>query len=322
MVKTALLAAADREIGQFPTLIEAVLNQFRHKYPSQLLSIVAAYSLQASVSRDGAVKPWNKEISQHHIEVMQALALTLTEPEWGNEPPTGTDVQATMEHINAMAEAYHLRRLKALEKEVDPQARAIISLQERLRLQTQAVRNWGSYSQVVRISTDIYSPLDDAIRGKLGFSASDLISAAHAMGSMLEDRLNERMRWLSRVYREHKPRKMAQIYYKHHPSIVGDPDEFVKIIPAGATRQQVFSMILQHADLLLEDAMTFAAEDVAEIAGLSTEVTKRVMIALAKAPGDLRGENPEYFFMGNPVWDFPLVSVSDSVLLSDSPGNL
>ena len=53
---------------------------------------------------------------------------------------------------------------------------AVISLQERLRLHTQAVRSWGSYSQVIRVSTELYAPMDDAIRAKLGFSASELIT--------------------------------------------------------------------------------------------------------------------------------------------------
>src|SRR5258707_1384853 len=126
-----------------------------------------------------------------------------------------------------------------------------MSLQERLRLQTQAVRNWGSYSQVIRMSTELYAPLDDAIRAKLGFSSSDLITTAQHMVSMLEGRINERHRWLSRVFREHKPRKIVRAYYKNHPLIEGDPEEFIKNILGCATREQVLAMLLQHADLLL-----------------------------------------------------------------------
>ena len=137
--------------------------------------------------------------------------MTLTLDEWGRRPATSADVTAAMETMKALADAYHHRRFRAVEKESDEQARAVLFMQERIRIQTQAVRNWGSYSQMIRMSTELYAPLDDAIVGKLGFSASDLITTAQHMVSMLESRSNERLRWLSRVRREYNPRKMVQV---------------------------------------------------------------------------------------------------------------
>lgn len=129
------------------------------------------------------------------------------------------------------------------------------------------------------------------------------------MVGLLEERSSERMRRLGQVFREHKPRKIAKAYYKNHPHLKGDANEFIKAMPPGATRENVMAAILQHADLSVEEIMTFTAESVAAGTGLPSDVTERVLTALGKEPGAFRDGNPEHFFMTNPVWDFPIVIV-------------
>lgn len=167
-LKAALLAVAEREAETFPKLLKTMLDQLRGKYPPMLISIVVAYSLQATVTNDGQYRTLSTDVLQHHVEVMQALAMTLTRNEWGSEPVIFADANTAMETLKALANGFYYRRFKALEKEGDEQARAILSLQEKLRLFTQAVRNWGSFSQVIRISTELFAPLDAAIKAKVG----------------------------------------------------------------------------------------------------------------------------------------------------------
>jgi hypothetical protein len=308
-LKAALLVVAQREAESFPKLLQTMLDQLREKYPPMLISIVVAYTLQATVTKDGQFKTLSSDVLQHHIEVMQALAMTLTRKEWGSEPVIFADANTAMETLKALANGFHYRRFKALEKEGDAQTRAILSLQEKLRLFTQAVRNWGSLSQVVRISSELYAPLDTAIKAKMGFSASELILTADHMVDLLEERSNERLKRLGRVFREHKPRKIAQAYYKCYPHLEGSADEFIKAIPPGATRENVIAAILQHADLSVEDTMTFTAESVAVGTGLSPDVTERILTALGGEPGAFKDSVPEHFFMSNPVWDFPVIKL-------------
>jgi hypothetical protein len=308
-LKGALLAVAEREAEAFPKLLETMLNQLRGKYPPMLISIVVAYSLQAAVTEDGRYETLSSDVLQHHVEVMQALAMTLTREEWGSEPVIFADANAAMETLKALASGFHYRRFKALEKERDTQARAILSLQEKVRLYTQAVRNWGNFSQVIRISRELYAPLDAAIGAKMGFSASELILTADHMVDLLEERSSERMKLLRRLFREGKPRKIAQAYYRNYPHLQGDAGQFMKALPSGATRENVIAAILQHVDLSLQDIMTFTAESVAARTGLPHEVTERILTALGKEPGAFRDGNPEHFFMSNPVWDFPVINL-------------
>jgi len=155
VLKAALLGVADQKIEEFPKLLDAILQLFREKYPPHILSVVAGYSLQSGVSQHGVGKRLSSKIEQHHVEVLQALALMLPKEEWGQSPAAPGDMQSAFDTIDELADAFHYRRFKAMEEERDEQARAMLSLQERVRLHTQAVRNGGSYSQVIRISTEL-----------------------------------------------------------------------------------------------------------------------------------------------------------------------
>jgi hypothetical protein len=206
-----------------------------------------------------------------------------------------------------LANAFHHRRFKAIEGEASLQSRTVLQLQEQLRLHTQVVRNWGYFSEVVQISTELYAPLDKPFRRALGFGASDLITIARHLVALIESRSNERLKWLSRVFREKAITGLVKVYFKSHPAIEGDAYEFLKGIPKGTTWEEVSHRLLAHADILFPKIMSFTPEDVAQRSGLSAELTKRVLNALSLPAGGLQDKDPEHLFMGNPIWRSPAI---------------
>jgi hypothetical protein len=127
-------------------------------------------------------------------------------------------IQKTIDTIVYLADAFHSRRLKAVEDTSDLQARTVLTLQERLRLHTQVVRNWG-FADVVQISSELSAPLDVPFRKSLGFGASDLIATGRHLVELLESRNSERFKRLKLVFREKTTARMVRAYYKHHPAI-------------------------------------------------------------------------------------------------------
>jgi hypothetical protein len=271
---------------------------------------MAGYGLQARVSDEGiAEKGLISKLEQHHIELLQALTLTLPFAEWGELPAVPEDIQKVIDTIIELAAAFHHRRFKALEDEADLQARTVLDLQERLRLHTQMVRNWGYFSEVVQISMELYAPLDELFHEAFGFGASDLIITARHLVALLESHSNERFKWLKRVFREHTITRLVRAYYKNYPSVKGNADEFLKGIPEGVTREEVAHKLLAHANLSLAEIMTFTPGETARQSGLSVEVTKRVLDALSLPPGSLPEKDPEHLFMGNPIWRSPAIQM-------------
>jgi hypothetical protein len=281
----------------------------REKYPPGILAVMASYGLQSAISDDGAAKRLNSQLEQHHVELLQALTLMLPFAEWGGLPAEPTDIQKAIDTIVELAAAFHHRRFRAIEAETELPGRTVLALQEQLRLHTQIVRNWGYFSEVVQISLELYSPLDEVFRNTVGFGPSDLITTARQLVASLENRSVTRFKWLKQVFREKTVSGLVRAYYKNHPSNRGDADEFLKVLPGGVTREQIAYLMLGHADLLLEEFMRYDPDEVAQQTGLSAEITKRVLDALSLPPGGLSEKDPEHLFMGNPIWCFPAIEI-------------
>jgi hypothetical protein len=152
IAKAALAQLGKKSAEDFPSLLDAIIHVLREKNPLQILATLAVYGLQAAVSDEGVSdKSLIPTLSQHHIEIVQALVLALPIKEWGAKPTVPNDIQRVVDEMDELAKAFHQRRLKDVESAQDLQARTVLELQERLRLRTQLVRNWGYFSQVVKI---------------------------------------------------------------------------------------------------------------------------------------------------------------------------
>lgn len=312
-VRQGFLKMAERKTEEFPTLIEAILQGFREKYPPHILAVMAGYGLTAPVSDAGvSAKRLTSKIEQHHIELLQALMLTLPISEWGEQPASPTDIQKAIDSIVDLADAFFARRFKAVEDAPDLQARTVLALQERLRLHTQMVRNWGYFSEVVQISSEIYAPFDDAFRKALGFGASDLIATGRHLVRLLEDRNTERFKRLRLAFRERTTPRLVRAFFKHHPEMKGDAEEFLRVVPDGVTLEQVKFRLLAHADISFVVVMSFTAQQVAQSSGLAVDATGDILNALSLHPGDLTGQDPERLFMANPVWRSPVIKVGSA----------
>lgn len=308
IVKAALSSLAAKSAEDFPVLMDGLLNLLREKNPLQILGTLAAYGLRVGVSDEGIEdKSIVSEIDQHHVEIVQALALTIPLTEWGTHPAIPSDIQRVIDDTAKLSETFHQRRFKVVEQEQDVQTRTVLGLQERLRLHTQVVRNWGYYSHVVEISRELYGPLDDGFQNALGFKATDLISVAHSLTTLLETRVAERFNRLRRIFRERKVAPLVRQYYKQTPGIEGDPEEFIRNLPKNVSWQEVASRLLGHADLELAELLIFEPEELASSLRLPAEVVRTILEALSLAPGDLQVGDKEHFFLGNPVWRSPVI---------------
>jgi len=311
VVKTELLKMADRKAEEFPLLIQTILQIFRDKYPPHIMAVMAGYGLQAGVSDAGVSnKPLISKLEQHHLELLQSLLLTLPFDEWGHLPAAPSDIQKMIDTIVDLADAFHSRRFKAIEDTSDLQARTVLALQERLRLHTQMIRNWGYFAEVVQISSELYTPLDELFRKALGFGASDLIAISRHLVDLFEHRCNERFKRLKRIFREKTIPGLVRAYYEQQPEMKGDAEKFLKAIPEGTTREQVGHKLLSHADISFLSLMSFKPAETAQQSGVPLEITRRVLDALSLNPGGLYGQDSERLFMANPVWRSPAIEIS------------
>lgn len=299
------LEAALRQQVEFPVLVERLLSLFRLVYPPHLIAVLAGWGLRTAVSDTVTTRTMIAGLGQHHVEMLQALALTLPSTEWGDEQANPVDIQSAVDTIRELAEAFQGRRYLAFSALTDKAEMALRALQERLRLHTQVVRNWGYYSAVLRISRDLYGPLDARLVQHHGFGATQAIAVVEAVVALVDRQVDERFRLLKSIFRARSVRQLVRLYFERYPGVKGDPQAFLAGIKPGTSIKAVRARLLSHADRWLVVCASVTPEGVADQAGLSFEVTTRLLDRLCLAPGDLDGRGVEQLFMSNPVWTRP-----------------
>ena len=181
-LRASMLAIGEESQTRFPELVTALLGHLQDRYPPHIIATLSYYGLPNMVTDDGVSdRPPVGNIRQHHIEILQALALTLSMEQWGNPPATPTVIQSIIDKTRDLTEAFWTKRMVALKRDRDRQQLIALQLCEHLRAHTQIIRNWGYLPTMVEISTQLYSPLDSQLKRNYGFTASDLIAVASAL---------------------------------------------------------------------------------------------------------------------------------------------
>lgn len=309
--KEAVMKAAKAGVDEFPKALERFGKLFRDRDPLGLIASISRYSLMGFVTDEGVFRKPSGDIEQHHVELLQAIMMTVPCNEWGKNPPTADVMQVLHDETPKLANTFLFQRLLAEGKVSDERAKTLASLQVRIRFHTQAVRNWGYFSAVNRITKELHEPLNAAFVEKLGFGISDLIDVMAALVKASEKQGYEHSTTLAKVLQGKTIPQMVRLYYKHVPHLIGDPEKLIATFPQGVTRDGVMSFIIQHFDLRLADRATFTPDEIAPLAGRTASVVEKVLRSVSRPPGGLAGENPDCLFLSNPIWTAPGIDLGD-----------
>lgn len=303
-LRASSIAAAHAATDAFPRHLERIRAILRECFPPHLLATISNWSMVHKTGPDGvAVDGIVAGLEQHHVELLQALLLRMERWEWGVEPASHQQVDAVIGELKALATAFQRRRALDLEEvSAEPQRLAVAFIQERLRDQTQMVRNWGSYDDMVRIVRDIHGPLDNAFRAHHGFGAIDLVDVATGLVDMIQQRLSDRLKLLDGIMRGRRRKAIVHAYFVRYDGVDGDPDEFLASLPPRTTLRQLRMMLHQHASTGLMLEFLIDPEEFAGRIGMAAPTVEKAFAALGLAPGALRAHEPEHLFLANPVW--------------------
>ena len=240
--------------------------------------------------------------------------LTLSPKKWGRNPVTPDIIKAVIDEIVELADAYQIMRMSRLEQERDEQQHAVLTIQERLRANTQCVRNWGFRTPMFITSTELYSPLDSGLHSYYRFSATDLIEVAKAILSIVEERASNRWAKFRPVFRSRNVRNLVQRYFAQFPDVEGDPEDLLGNLPQDVSLDGVKSFLMAHANTKLFQLFLFDCDVIAEVSGRPIEVVRRVLDNISLRPGDLADDRVDEFFLDNPIWTRPGIIINTKCL--------
>lgn len=313
MRANALSKARECE-GNLPVLVDSLVGHFKNRRPPQVITILANYGLQRAVTNEGVSDASLIGIQQHHVELLQAFLLTLSHEAWGEDPVTPDIIQEVINQIVELADAYQIMRLSTLEEEHDEQQHAVLTLQERMRANTQCVRNWGYRTQMFDLSTELYSPLDSRLHGYHGFSATDLIEVIRAIMRVLEERATKRWNLMGEIFDSRSVNQLVHRFFAKYPGIEGNPEEFLCLLPRDVSLNGVKSLLMGFADTELYELFLFDCDCIARVSRRPVEVVRRVLEDLSMRPGELDEHRVQEFFLENPIWMKPGIILQEQFL--------
>lgn len=309
-----LVAGAEAQLNLLPERLARLRQVASECDPVGLLATFATYGLSRTVGKDGVGQSSPTGTEQHHAELLQALLLTMPANEWGSDPCRPEVMQELFELVPKLADAFLARQLSRDEdtSDRDDAARAVGHLQARMRLHTQAVRNWAHYSKMVAISKDLYGPLQGWAEHH-GFEPGELVRVAESLVSFADEALTHRWTTLRQLQTARSPDRMADLFFRRVPELVSLKDD-VRDLVAGLPFQARVAVFLNLLDRVTSTRLLVDPLGLSEAVDVAGERVQAVFDALALRPGALVGADTDRFFIGNPVWDRPLLRLGDAVM--------
>lgn len=259
-----LREGAVQYVERIPVLFSTLQRLFRTHDPVGLISTVTIYGLQRSMRADGSTVHHASGLEQHHVELLQAILLSVPYDEWSDAASMPQAVQDTMDTLRSLSLGFLAQRINAGEDHEDIQARTIAALQERVRLHTLAVRNWGYFGDVVSISKEIYAPLDEAFLAYHGFAATDVVEIGRAMVDEFERRMRDWSNGMAYSLGAKTAQEMARRYLDLYPDAGPTREYLADLLPPGSTPQRGKFILMPHFDLHLPEVVTFDIATVSE----------------------------------------------------------
>lgn len=287
-----------------------------------LLSALAVHGLFGGMSEKGErrVHDESTTVQQPQVELAQALALRIPMDGVSWQPAVPAQIQEIWDLLLATSKAFDLKRFIGVNGAQSKTDEAVLLLQERLRIHTHRVRNWGYHKQVIEITKALYGPLDRHFVEQTGLSATQLIDLFDHLLRRLEHDVSHHLKKLGPALQATSAEEAARKYYKAFPDLVGDRDDLVLFfrenrVPLEAAR----SLVLSHAGLRLTEFCMFSVETLSQQTGLPTHGLARALPKLSMHPGELEGKHAEFFFLDNPVWLRPMIRLDESYYFCATP---
>ena len=288
----------------------------RHN-PLQLLSMLACYDLTAPLPDDGET-PDEPDVQQPYGELLQAILLTIEPNEFRLEPVAPPDYEAIRELLPRLSTSYHLRRLADVLPSAPDRELHRRDVVESLRGDTQAVRNWGYPHQVVRIVRELFEPIDDAIEASLGLRVGNIIDMCLAHERAVEERIHTHRGALRETLNSTGvDAAIAAVAVATDGTEEAAAEWRDAIRKRGWTLEQTRSALVQYADQFLPRLFELTVEQaLSHYPGpCDRAAISSLLDRWALAPGQLHGQDPEGFFLSNPVWQQPLVRLDRQTYL-------
>ena len=292
----------------------------RRSHPLHVLSYMSYYGLRVCVDETAGITKLDSDFEIHpfHVEIMQALSLQIEPHDLSHKLLKPEVLMQVWNKVKTLCDTHNFRRLDLPDDE-----KAIGLAQEMIRGATQALRNWGYHSQIKRITRELYRPFDTQLLDARGFTCLDVFNVFEAMVTEVESRQTAHFKALAGVFRSSGTDR-SRLIESYHELLDLGKDKAERFVEYANKRKTpldgVRAMVIAHYDLRLPGVYTFPTTELAESLGLEEDRVRAILDQYALGWGALSVYETEHLHLSNPVWEKPLVKLSDGKYFCALPG--
>ncbi|WP_237931169.1 hypothetical protein, partial [Buttiauxella sp. S19-1] len=310
-IKELVGASFSEAKEKLPALKVELVELIKELNPLHLLSGFVTSSLSPVDEKNGvSIKDSQIEIPQFYIEYVQALFLTL--PHDALDSKAKTTSENFSEVKNSLDYIFSTNMLSrfdgGLDLESDEEKSAFL-MRSLIQGQTTAVRNWGYYSQVKKISLELYSHFDEKLKENYGFSVTSSIVFFEYLMRSIENNINDSILKLHGYY------KLNEVALRDIVLNKINEDEFIELMGVdifAANKESLLDSLLIKCMTYDEGLFFFNDARISTDTGLSIDEVKSIQKQFSLERGGLEGYNKEHLILDNPVWHKPLIKISES----------
>ena len=204
--------------------------------------------------------------------------------------------------------------------EATPEERAVQMLQEHVRMHTQVVRNWGYHDTVKRTLRELYSTVNDEYKQAVGFTPQNLVSFFNHLVDETERRVNDHRRRLMPAMRGKTTESAVRRFYAENTHLGDSAEDMLALAKKNRfSREQVCALLWAYCDFYLSECFRFKIENVSKAVGIPAGEASEIVNKLSKRLGSLADHDRNHLFLGNPVWEKPLIEAPDGEFFCPNP---
>ncbi|MEG4855276.1 hypothetical protein QUB10_30885 [Microcoleus sp. B5-D4] len=295
---------------QFETSFKILQKRVFQVEPCSLLSFFAYYGLTTS---PGINREWTEKapILQHHVEFLQGLLLQHSQDSFDFRPALPQDFDESRQLVQEVTDRFPERHSSLTDPSTTREPFHKLIAIKTIRIDTQAVRR-GYPQQVKRIVSDLFSSLDNTIEQRMGVRVVCLVEMWFKILDVVESRINQHWNWVMPALGAKSIETAIKEYYQAFPDLTSSPEDLSAYVQEeGLTLDGLRAIIFSQSDLRLKHIYTLTLDTFVDAypKAVAPEALKNVLDAWSLSFGDLSNWNPEHLFLGNPVWQKPLIKL-------------
>ncbi|MFH4569310.1 hypothetical protein WMQ60_05860 [Vibrio diabolicus] len=298
-------------------LIDDIVKIFSKVEPLSLIAILSMQALVIGITKEGELAEKNDEIHQFHIEILQAIFLSIPHEEIGYLPPTSSVIYELTEKITSLGSHASISRFPKSINDTSTEEKAIENIQLLLRTSTQSIRNWSYQDKMKSLTSELYSRFENDISKNFGFKPNDVIFIFETLMNSIQNKIDV---WID-VIKELRKSKNKNEIVPDYCKLMGLDVDYISSMMSDSElnilsmkKEQILMLVFSHHQLKLRDCYTFDVEELSDLTGLDSEIIKKIVDEFSFKSSSLLDNNKEFFFLDNPVWSKPIINHNGSFI--------